>query len=45
MKHNVLMHTGTIKALQAINGATWQESFLGLWMAALRFVQRVRLFS
>ncbi|KAL7251897.1 hypothetical protein ACSBR1_013698 [Camellia fascicularis] len=34
--------TGLIKALQAINGTTWHETFLGLWMAALRLVQRER---
>lgn len=32
--------TGLIKALQAINGTTWHETLLGLWMAALRLVQR-----
>ncbi|KAF3793040.1 Mediator of RNA polymerase II transcription subunit 33A [Nymphaea thermarum] len=31
-----------VKSLQAINGITWHETFLGLWMAALRFVQRER---
>ncbi|XP_024980169.1 mediator of RNA polymerase II transcription subunit 33A isoform X2 [Cynara cardunculus var. scolymus] len=31
-----------VKALQALNGTTWYESFLGLWMAALRLVQRER---
>lgn len=41
MKNYVLIYTGSVKALQAINGATWQDSFLGLWMAALRLVQRV----
>ncbi|KAJ6688861.1 hypothetical protein OIU85_005303 [Salix viminalis] len=34
--------TGSIKALQAINGTTWHETFLGLWIAALRLVQRER---
>ncbi|CAK9173677.1 unnamed protein product [Ilex paraguariensis] len=34
--------TGLMKALQAINGTTWHGSFLGLWMAALRLVQRER---
>ncbi|KAL6971432.1 hypothetical protein U1Q18_031108 [Sarracenia purpurea var. burkii] len=32
--------TGLMKALQAFNGTTWHEGFLGLWMAALRLVQR-----
>lgn len=34
--------TRHVKALQALNGTTWHESFLGLWMAALRLVQRER---
>ncbi|KAA8527547.1 hypothetical protein F0562_034738 [Nyssa sinensis] len=34
--------TGLIKGLQAINGTTWHETFLVLWMAALRLVQRER---
>ncbi|GFZ14083.1 REF4-related 1 [Actinidia rufa] len=32
--------TGLLKALQAFNGTTWHESFLGLWMAALHLIQR-----
>ncbi|KAH9309638.1 hypothetical protein KI387_037549, partial [Taxus chinensis] len=31
-----------IKSLQALNGACWQETFLGVWIAALRLVQRER---
>ncbi|XP_071742043.1 mediator of RNA polymerase II transcription subunit 33A-like [Rutidosis leptorrhynchoides] len=34
--------TRFVKALQAFNGTTWHETFLGLWMAALRLVQRER---
>ncbi|PSS33906.1 Mediator of RNA polymerase II transcription subunit 33A like [Actinidia chinensis var. chinensis] len=34
--------TGLLKALQAFNGTTWHETFLGLWMAALRLIQRER---
>ncbi|XP_057956822.1 mediator of RNA polymerase II transcription subunit 33A [Malania oleifera] len=34
--------TGLIKALQAINGTSWHDTFLGLWIAALRLVQRER---
>ncbi|XP_038723741.1 mediator of RNA polymerase II transcription subunit 33A isoform X2 [Tripterygium wilfordii] len=34
--------TGLIKTLQAINGTTWHDTFLGLWIAALRLVQRER---
>eukprot|EP01018_Ginkgo_biloba_P000531 Gb_17496 [translate_table: standard] len=30
------------KSLQAVNGASWQETFLALWIAALRVVQRER---
>ncbi|KAM4088399.1 hypothetical protein ACB094_07G068500 [Castanea mollissima] len=30
--------TGLIKTLQAINGTTWHDTFLGLWIAALRLV-------
>ncbi|XP_048336798.2 mediator of RNA polymerase II transcription subunit 33B isoform X1 [Ziziphus jujuba] len=31
-----------VKALQAVNGTTWHATFLGLWIAALRLVQRER---
>ncbi|KAL3572485.1 hypothetical protein D5086_026389 [Populus alba] len=31
-----------VKALQAINHTTWHDTFLGLWTAALRLVQRER---
>ncbi|KAL4590219.1 hypothetical protein LXL04_003145 [Taraxacum kok-saghyz] len=34
--------TRLVKALHALNGNTWHEIFLGLWMAALRLVQRER---
>ncbi|XP_011090810.1 mediator of RNA polymerase II transcription subunit 33A isoform X1 [Sesamum indicum] len=34
--------TGLVKSLQAINATSWHEIFLGLWMAALRLVQRER---
>ncbi|KAJ4722356.1 mediator of RNA polymerase II transcription subunit 33A [Melia azedarach] len=34
--------TGLIKTLQAINGTTWHDTFLGLWIAALRLLQRER---
>ncbi|XP_004298174.1 PREDICTED: mediator of RNA polymerase II transcription subunit 33A-like [Fragaria vesca subsp. vesca] len=33
--------TDLIKILQAINCATWHDTFLNLWIAALRLVQRV----
>ncbi|XP_076893767.1 mediator of RNA polymerase II transcription subunit 33A-like isoform X2 [Bidens hawaiensis] len=32
--------TGLLKAQQAITQASWQDVFLGLWIAALRLVQR-----
>ncbi|CAA2988545.1 mediator of RNA polymerase II transcription subunit 33A isoform X1 [Olea europaea subsp. europaea] len=34
--------TGLVKSLQAFNATSWHEAFLGLWMAALRLVQRER---
>ncbi|KAE9460513.1 hypothetical protein C3L33_07516, partial [Rhododendron williamsianum] len=34
--------TGLAKALQAVNQTTWHDTFLGLWIAALRLVQRER---
>ncbi|KAK2649222.1 hypothetical protein Ddye_016711 [Dipteronia dyeriana] len=34
--------TGLVKALQAVNVTTWHDTFLGLWIAALRLVQRER---
>ncbi|EXB95840.1 hypothetical protein L484_010039 [Morus notabilis] len=34
--------SGLIKTLQAINGTTWHDTFLGLWIAALRLIQRER---
>ncbi|CAN4093491.1 unnamed protein product [Withania somnifera] len=34
--------TGLVKALQAVNSSTWLDTFLGLWIAALRLVNRER---
>ncbi|XP_057546589.1 mediator of RNA polymerase II transcription subunit 33A-like [Amaranthus tricolor] len=34
--------TGIVKSLQAINNTSWHDTFLALWIAALRFVQRER---
>ncbi|MED6181148.1 hypothetical protein PIB30_016904 [Stylosanthes scabra] len=34
--------TGLMKVLHAVNGSTWHNAFLGLWIAALRLVQRER---
>lgn len=31
-----------VKALQAVNGTTWHNTFLDLWVSALRLVQRER---
>ncbi|CAL5186324.1 unnamed protein product [Lathyrus oleraceus] len=38
----VELFTGLVKALQAVNGTAWHNAFLGLWIAALRLVQRER---
>ncbi|CAL9193844.1 mediator of RNA polymerase II transcription subunit 33A-like [Musa acuminata AAA Group] len=34
--------SGLIKALRALNGSTWHDAFLAIWMASLRLVQRER---
>lgn len=34
---------GLVKTLQAINGTTWHDTFLNLWISALRLVQRVSI--
>ncbi|VVA98558.1 unnamed protein product [Arabis nemorensis] len=34
--------TGLAKTLKEINRSTWHDTFLGLWIAALRLVQRER---
>ncbi|KAL0388671.1 UNVERIFIED_CONTAM: Mediator of RNA polymerase II transcription subunitA [Sesamum radiatum] len=39
---SVLGLVGLVKSLQALNATSWHEIFLGLWMAALRLVQRER---
>ncbi|CAN0898515.1 Mediator of RNA polymerase II transcription subunit 33A [Linum grandiflorum] len=31
-----------VKVLQAMNGTTWHDTFVGLWIAGLRLVQRER---
>ncbi|CAN1855322.1 Mediator of RNA polymerase II transcription subunit 33B [Linum perenne] len=33
---------GLVKSLRSINGCNWHDTFLGLWNAALRLVQRER---
>ncbi|XP_073221873.1 mediator of RNA polymerase II transcription subunit 33A-like isoform X3 [Cicer arietinum] len=33
---------GLVKILHAVNGTMWHKTFLGLWIAALRLVQRER---
>ncbi|KAL5738909.1 hypothetical protein ACOSQ2_028089 [Xanthoceras sorbifolium] len=38
----VIILTHTIKTLQVFNQASWQETFLALWLSALRLVQRER---
>ncbi|WOK91947.1 mediator of RNA polymerase II transcription subunit 33A-like isoform X1 [Canna indica] len=34
--------SGLIKSLHAINGSTWHDAFLAIWIASLRLVQRER---
>ncbi|KAL9227872.1 hypothetical protein vseg_003513 [Gypsophila vaccaria] len=34
--------TGLLKSLRALNSTSWHDTFLGLWIAALRLVQRER---
>ncbi|XP_074274774.1 mediator of RNA polymerase II transcription subunit 33A-like [Silene latifolia] len=34
--------TGMVKSLRALNSTSWHDTFLGLWIAALRLVQRER---
>ncbi|XP_039002043.1 mediator of RNA polymerase II transcription subunit 33A-like isoform X2 [Hibiscus syriacus] len=34
--------TGLIKTLQAMNGTSWHDTFLGLWISSLQLVQRER---
>ncbi|GAB2233109.1 hypothetical protein Droror1_Dr00002324 [Drosera rotundifolia] len=34
--------TDLVKSLQAVNGTTWQDTFLGLYIAVLRLIQRDR---
>ncbi|CAH8320369.1 unnamed protein product [Eruca vesicaria subsp. sativa] len=34
--------TGVAKTLKGVNGSTWHDTFLGIWIAALRLVQRER---
>ncbi|PIA39289.1 hypothetical protein AQUCO_02600026v1 [Aquilegia coerulea] len=34
--------SGYIKSLRAVNGTSWHDTFLGLWFAAIRLVQRER---
>ncbi|GAB2266443.1 hypothetical protein Dimus_001451 [Dionaea muscipula] len=34
--------TGLVKSLRSINGTSWHDTFLALWISALRLVQRGR---
>ncbi|KAK9139597.1 hypothetical protein Scep_009278 [Stephania cephalantha] len=34
--------SGVIRSLQAVNGTTWHDAFLGLWFSSIRHVQRER---
>ncbi|KAJ9185518.1 hypothetical protein P3X46_005145 [Hevea brasiliensis] len=42
IRPSVAILTETIKTLQVFNRASWQETFLALWLSALRLVQRER---
>lgn len=42
IKSSIDVLTEQIKTLQIINQASWQETFLALWLSALRLVQRER---
>lgn len=44
-KWNKVTVAGLVKALRAVNGTTWHAAFLGLWIAALRLVQRVGIYE
>ncbi|TKY65627.1 Mediator of RNA polymerase II transcription subunit 33A [Spatholobus suberectus] len=41
-KSSIDVLTDGIKTLQILNQASWQETFLALWLSALRLVQRER---
>lgn len=36
---------GLVKALHEVNSSSWQDTFLGLWFAALRLVNRVSIYA
>ncbi|KAJ8434148.1 hypothetical protein Cgig2_000868 [Carnegiea gigantea] len=40
-----MLVSSLVKSLQAINKTSWHDTFLALWIAALRLVQRVRKFN
>ncbi|XP_050235406.1 mediator of RNA polymerase II transcription subunit 33A-like [Mercurialis annua] len=42
IRSSVAILRETIKTLQLLNRACWQETFLALWLSALRLVQRER---
>ncbi|XP_024186515.1 mediator of RNA polymerase II transcription subunit 33A isoform X1 [Rosa chinensis] len=42
IKSAINIHAEGIMKLQVINQASWQETFLALWLSALRLVQRER---
>ncbi|OAY41668.1 hypothetical protein MANES_09G120300v8 [Manihot esculenta] len=42
IRPSVAILTEAIKTLQVLNRASWQETFLALWLSALRLVQRER---
>ncbi|XP_020101456.1 mediator of RNA polymerase II transcription subunit 33A-like [Ananas comosus] len=40
--NSIELLSGLVMTLQAVNGSTWHDAFLALWMASLRLVQRER---
>lgn len=42
VRSTIVILRETIRTLQGFNRATWQETFLALWLSALRLVQRER---
>ena len=45
MYGEITISSGLAKTLKGINGSNWHDTFLGIWIAALLLVQRVKLIS
>lgn len=43
VRSTIVILRETIRTLQGFNRASWQETFLALWLSALRLVQRVEI--